>query len=100
VTEFAISYGIDGVKNIDYFAGIGFLNDLFYERSHIAGPGEVSIAFPLDEKPPVVPVGSAGERSRGARKIPYGAAVGSVLHGHSFPARRPSRNSSDAMLSP
>jgi hypothetical protein len=25
---------------------IGFLNDLFYELSHIAGPEELSIAFP------------------------------------------------------
>jgi hypothetical protein len=48
--------------------GIGFLNHLFYERSHIAGPGEVSIAFPLDEKRDVVPGGSGGERSVG-RKV-------------------------------
>ena len=53
---------------------IGFLNDLFYGRSYSAGPGEVSIAFLLDEKPNVVPVGSAGERSGGARKVLYGAA--------------------------
>ena len=30
--------------------------------------------FVLDEKPTVVSVGSAGERSGGARKVPYGAA--------------------------
>src|SRR5918999_519055 len=30
--------------------------------------------FLLDEKPTIVPVGSAGERSGGARKVPYGAA--------------------------
>ena len=52
----------------------GFLNDLFYERSHSAGPGELSISFLLDEKPTVVPGGSAGERSGGARKVLYGAA--------------------------
>jgi hypothetical protein len=54
--------------------GIGFLNHLFYERSHIAGPGEVSIAFPLDEKRDVVPGGSAGERLGGAQEVPCGAA--------------------------
>jgi hypothetical protein len=42
---------------------IGFLNDLFYELSHIAGPGELSIAVPLDEKSTVVPVRLAGEQS-------------------------------------
>jgi hypothetical protein len=45
---------------------IGFLNDLFYGRCHIAGPGEnreLSIPFLLDKKPTVVPGGSAGERS-------------------------------------
>ncbi len=40
-------------------------------RSHIAGPGEVSIAFPLDEKRDVVPGGSGGERSGGARNLLY-----------------------------
>ena len=34
----------------------------------------MSIPFLLDEKPTVVPGGSAGERSGGARKVPYGAA--------------------------
>ena len=34
----------------------------------------MSIPFLLDEKPTVVPVGSAGERSGGARKVPYRAA--------------------------
>ena len=53
---------------------IGFLNHLFYERSHSAGPGELSIPFLLDEKPTVVPAASAGERSGGARKVLYGAA--------------------------
>jgi hypothetical protein len=28
--------------------------------------------FVLDEKPTVVPVGSAGERSGGAQEVPYG----------------------------
>src|SRR5262249_14791804 len=45
------------------------LNDLFYGRSHIAGSGELSIAFLLDENPTVEPVGSGGERSGGARKV-------------------------------
>ena len=34
----------------------------------------MSIAFPLDEKPDVVPGGSAGERSGGARNLLYLAA--------------------------
>ena len=34
----------------------------------------MSIPFLLDEKPTVVPGGSAGERSGGARKVPYRAA--------------------------
>ena len=34
----------------------------------------MSIPFLLDEKPTVVPGGSAGERSIGARKVPYRAA--------------------------
>jgi len=33
----------------------------------------MSIPFVLDEKPTVVPVGSTGERSGGARKVPCGA---------------------------
>jgi hypothetical protein len=41
---------------------IGFLNHLFYDRSDIAGPGEMSIAFLLDKKPTVVPDDSAGEQ--------------------------------------
>jgi hypothetical protein len=56
------------------FLGIGFLNDLFYGPRYIAGPAEMSSPFLLDEKPSVVPVGSAGERSGGARKASYGAA--------------------------
>ena len=50
------------------FKWIGILNDLFYGRSHIAGPGELSIPLLLDEKPDVVPGGSA-ERPGGARKV-------------------------------
>src|SRR6201991_5130399 len=34
----------------------------------------MSIPSLLDKKPTVAPVGSAGERSGGARKVPYGAA--------------------------
>src|SRR5262249_40983422 len=40
---------------------IGFLNDLFYGRSYMAGPREMSIPFLLDEKPTVVLVGLTGE---------------------------------------
>ena len=43
------------------------LNELFYGRSHIAEPAELSIPFLLDEKPTIVPVGSARERSGCAR---------------------------------
>src|SRR5262249_50073178 len=35
---------------------IGFLNDLFYGRSYIAAPAELSIPVLLDEKSTVVPV--------------------------------------------
>jgi hypothetical protein len=42
---------------------IGFLNDLFYGRSYIAAPAELSIPFLLDEKSAVVPVRLAGEQS-------------------------------------
>src|SRR5215510_12811188 len=41
----------------------------------MGGPREVSIPFVVDdEKPDVVPGGSAGERSGGARKVPYRVA--------------------------
>jgi ATP-dependent phosphofructokinase / diphosphate-dependent phosphofructokinase len=53
---------------------IGFLNDLFYELSHIAAPAELSIPVLLDEKSTVVPVRLAGEQSGGKRKVSYGAA--------------------------
>jgi hypothetical protein len=33
---------------------IGFLNDLFYGRSYIAAPAELSIRFLLDKKSTVV----------------------------------------------
>ena len=33
----------------------------------------MSIVFLFDEKPTVVPVGSAGEQSGGAQEVPYGA---------------------------
>jgi hypothetical protein len=45
-----------------------FLNDLFYGRSYIAAPVELSIPFLLDEKSTVVPVRLAGEQSGGERK--------------------------------
>jgi hypothetical protein len=47
-------------------------NDLFYELSPIAGPGELSIL--LDEKSTFVPVRLAGEQSGGKRKVSYGDA--------------------------
>src|SRR5215470_20336185 len=49
------------------------------DRSYSAGPGEMSIPFLVDEKPTVVTVGSAGERSGGARKVPYGLHWQTVL---------------------
>src|SRR5262249_42317753 len=55
------------------FEWIGFLNDLFYGRSYIAAPAELSILFLLDEKSTVVPVRLAGERSGGARTVLCGA---------------------------
>jgi len=39
------------------FKWIGFLNDLFYGRSYIAAPAELSISFLLDEKSIVVSQG-------------------------------------------
>src|SRR5262249_57217052 len=53
---------------------IRFLNDLFYGRSYIAAPAELSIPFLLDEKSTVVPVCLAGEQSGGKRKVSYGDA--------------------------
>src|SRR5262245_6232780 len=45
---------------------IGFLNDLFYGRSYIAAPAELSIPFLLDEKSAIVPV-PLGRRTVGGR---------------------------------
>jgi hypothetical protein len=56
------------------FKWIGFLKDLFYGRSYIAAPAELSIRFLLDEKSTVVPVRLAGEQSGGAQEVPYDAA--------------------------
>ena len=53
-------------------AWIGFLNDLFYGRSYIAAPAELSIPVLLDEKSTVVPVRLAGEQSGGKRNVSYG----------------------------
>jgi hypothetical protein len=50
------AHGID-----DRERWIGFLNDLFYGRSYIAAPAELSIPVLLDEKSTVVPVRLAGE---------------------------------------
>jgi hypothetical protein len=57
------------MRSVPVHRRIGFLNDLFYGRSHIAGPGESSIVLLLDEKPAVVPVGSRRERSGGTRRF-------------------------------
>ena len=54
--------------SLDHFLWIGFLNDLFYDRSYIAASAELSIPFLLDEKSTVVPVRLAGEQSGGKRK--------------------------------
>src|SRR5215467_6100021 len=56
------------------FKWIGFLNDLFYGRSYIAAPAELSIPFLLDEKSTVVPVRLRGEQSGSKRKVSYGDA--------------------------
>ena len=47
-----------------------FKPPLFYDRSYISGPRELSIGFLFDKKPIIVPVGSAGEQSGGARNVP------------------------------
>jgi hypothetical protein len=60
--------------NFDIGVCIGFLNDLFYGRSYIAAPAELSIPFLLGEKSAVVPVRLAGEQSGGKRKVSYGDA--------------------------
>ena len=46
---------------------IGFLNDLFYDRSLNAGPREMSIPFLLDKKPTFVPA-ARPESGREARE--------------------------------
>jgi hypothetical protein len=45
-----------GAISMDKILWIRFLNDLFYGRSYIAAPAELSIPFLLDEKSTVVPV--------------------------------------------
>jgi hypothetical protein len=47
------------MRSVPVHRRIGFLNDLFYGRSHIAGPGEMSIPFQVMKNPPLIPVGSA-----------------------------------------
>src|SRR5262244_1298868 len=59
---------------VDRLKRIGFLNDLFYGRSYIAAPAELSIPVLLDEKSTVVPVRLAGEQSGGKRKVSCGDA--------------------------
>jgi predicted transcriptional regulator len=54
--------------------GIGFLNHLFMAGAIAQDRESCQFPFVLDEKPTVVSVGSAGERSGGARKVPCGAA--------------------------
>ena len=63
-----------GAISMDKILWIRFLNDLFYGRSYIAAPAELSIPFLLDEKSAVVPVCLAGEQSGGKRKVSYGDA--------------------------
>jgi len=64
------------------FLWIGFLNDLFYGRSHIAALAELSIPFLLDEKSTVVPVRLAAEQSGGKRKQGgAGVVCSAILHG-------------------
>src|SRR5262245_8868784 len=66
-------------------------NDLFYGRSYSAGPGEVSIAFPLDEKATVV-AGWLGRRAVGThakgplsrRSLRTQSAVPSACFGRRF----------------
>src|SRR5215510_9201861 len=53
------------MSKIRVVRAIGFLNDLFYGRSYIAAPAELSIPFLFDEKSTVVPVRLA-ESSREA----------------------------------
>src|SRR5262249_3659306 len=62
------------MSKIRVVRAIGFLNDLFYGRSYIAAPAELSIPVLLDEKSTVVPVRLAGEQSGGKRKVSYGDA--------------------------
>jgi len=52
-------------KDLSLREHLGFRGhgDSFRRLGHIVEPGELSISFLLDEKPTVVPVGSAGERS-------------------------------------
>jgi hypothetical protein len=54
-----------GATSMDKILWIRFLNDLFYGRSYIAAPADLSIPFLLDEKSTVVPVRLAGEQSGG-----------------------------------
>src|SRR5215468_6302477 len=63
-----------GAISMDKILWTRFLNDLFYGRSYIAGPREMSIPFLLDEKSTVVPVRLVGEQSAGKRKLSYGDA--------------------------
>src|SRR6516162_3290065 len=53
---------------------IGFLNHLFMAGAIAQDRESCQFPFVLDEKPTVVSVGSAGERSGGAQEVPYGAA--------------------------
>src|SRR5215475_16114664 len=62
------------MSKIHVVRAIGFLNELFYGRSYIAAPEQLSILVLLDEKSTVVPVRLAGEQSGDKRKVSYGDA--------------------------
>src|SRR5215475_5543908 len=68
-----------GAISMDKILWTRFLNDLFYGRSYIAAPAELSIPFLLDEKSTVVPVRLPGEQSGGKRKVSYGLHWQTVL---------------------
>jgi len=56
------------MRSVPVHRRIGFLNDLFYGRSHIAGPGEMSIPFQVMKNPPLYRSARPGEGSEGVVK--------------------------------
>src|SRR5262249_25671628 len=55
-----------------FVSRIGILNNLFYGLELYRSTGRDVKFLLMDEKPSVVPVGSAGEHSVGAQEVPYG----------------------------